>query len=372
MQEPNYNNQFPTRTTTTFAAVNGGGASLKRSNKPQLPLLTVPPGHVCFRLLCHASRVGGIIGKSGSIIRQLQQETSAKIRVEDSLPNSEDHRVIVIIGRTSIVKKISFNANKVGGDGNSNGEYDDDDDDDEVTVSAAQEAVVRVYERVIEVAVESGDDGLAASGGLVSCRLLAEKIQVGSVIGKGGIVVEKIGKDTGCRIKVLSSEKLASDEIVEIEGDIMAVKRALVAVTRCLQDCILAVDKPRMMASGSFEAVPLEKLPDLCMDLPIQRVLVTKSLETTSSGYSSRDHLLSVESDKVPVMESNPPQQEVVFKLLCLNDRVGSVIGKGGSIVRALQAETSASIIVGPTVAGCDERLITIAAMEVCLDFSCL
>lgn len=196
---------------TDFATANGGGgASLKRL-KAQLPPLTVPPGHVCFRLLCHASRVGGIIGKSGSIIRQLQQETSAKIRVEDSLPNSDDHRVIVIIGRVSIVKKITLNASK-----KTAREDNSDDDDDEMIVSAAQEAVVRVFERVIELAAES--DGLVemAGGGVASCRLLAETSQVGSVIGQGGKVVEKIRKDTGCKIKVLTSEKLPSDEMVEV------------------------------------------------------------------------------------------------------------------------------------------------------------
>ncbi|XP_071931077.1 KH domain-containing protein HEN4-like isoform X1 [Coffea arabica] len=362
MQEANYNHHSATGTATGFLAVNGGGPSPKRLNKPQLPPLTVPPGHVCFRLLCHASRVGGIIGKAGSIIRQLQQETSAKIRVEDSLPNSDDHRVIVIIGRTSLVRRISFNANREGD--SASGGCDCDDGDDEVFVSAAQEAVVRVFGRVIEVAAESCGNGFAASGGLVSCRLLAETSQVGAVIGKGGKVVEKIRKDTGCKIKVLTSEKLLTDEMVEIEGDIVAVKRALVAVTRRLQDCLLAVEKARMMASRPFEAIHQESLPDLRMDLPIHRVLVPQSTESSSSGYSSGDYPLSVEADRVPVMELKPPQQEVVFKILCLNDRVGGMIGKGGSIVRALQAETSASISVGPTIAECDERLITIAAME--------
>ncbi|KAL3538716.1 hypothetical protein ACH5RR_002082 [Cinchona calisaya] len=364
MQEPHYNRHSATVTPTNFATANGGGVATKRIIKPQFPPLTVPPGHVCFRILCHASRVGGIIGKAGSIIRQLQQETSSKIRIEDSLPNSDDHRVIVIIGRVSIVKRITLNAVKraAGEDFEEGGSSDDG---DEVLVSAAQEAVVRVFERVIEVAAES--DGLmeiAGVGGLVSCRLLAEMGQVGSVIGKGGNVVEKIRKDAGCRIKVLTSEKLPSDEMVEIEGDIMAVKRGLVAVTHRLQDCQLAVDKARMMASRPFEAVPQESLRDLRMNLSLERVFVPQSTETSSSGYSSGDYPLSIEVGRVHVLESKSPQQEVVFKILCSNDRVGSVIGKGGSIVRTLQAETGASVSIGPTIAECDERLITISAME--------
>jgi poly(rC)-binding protein 2/3/4 len=55
----------------------------------------------------------------------------------------------------------------------------------------------------------------------------------------------------------------------------------------------------------------------------------------------------------------------VVFRILCNNDRVGGVIGKGGNIVTALQNETGATISIGPKVAGCDERLITVTASEV-------
>ena len=89
---------------------------------------------------------------------------------------------------------------------------------EEVEVSAAQEAVLRVFERILEVAAEV--EGVPP-GGVVSCRLLAETSQVGSVIGKGGKVVEKIRKDSGSKIKVLNAEKLptcaaSTDEMVEV------------------------------------------------------------------------------------------------------------------------------------------------------------
>lgn len=89
---------------------------------------------------------------------------------------------------------------------------------EEVEASAAQEAVVRVFERILEVAAEA--DGVAP-GGLVSCRLLAETTQVGSVIGKGGKVVDKIRKDSGSKIRILTGDKLPAcagltDEMVEV------------------------------------------------------------------------------------------------------------------------------------------------------------
>lgn len=94
----------------------------------------------------------------------------------------------------------------------------DDDDDDHREVSKAQEALLKVFERVLDVTAES--DGLDVGDTVVSCRLLANGGQAGSVIGKGGKVVEKIRIDTGCRIRVLNDKLPActksSDEIIEV------------------------------------------------------------------------------------------------------------------------------------------------------------
>ncbi|KAF2320567.1 hypothetical protein GH714_028345 [Hevea brasiliensis] len=220
------------------------GSSNKRSKPP--PPLPVPPGHVSFRLLCHASRIGGVIGKSGNIIKQLQQLTGAKIRIEDAPADSPD-RVITIIAQNAIVLKLSVSSENGGSGGRaSDGTVGEQ---EELDVSKAQEALVRVFERILEVAAES--DGIRVAGGVVSCRLLAEAKQMGSVIGKGGKVVEKIRKDYGVKIRVLI-DKLPvcagpTEEMVEIEGDVLAVKKALVVVSRCLQDC-QPVDKTRMRA----------------------------------------------------------------------------------------------------------------------------
>lgn len=50
-----------------------------------------------FRLLCHDERVGGVIGKGGSIIKTLKQETGCEIKVMEGVSDSED-RIIIISG----------------------------------------------------------------------------------------------------------------------------------------------------------------------------------------------------------------------------------------------------------------------------------
>lgn len=180
---------------TPYAAANG--ASSTRTKPPPRPL-AVPNGHFLFRLLCHSSRIGGVIGKSGSIIKQLQHDTGSKIRVEDYSRHGAavDERVVVVVASNAVTKRIAFGR-----------EVESSEE-----VSSAQEAVVRVFERIVDVAAEA-DGGV----GVVSCRLVAENGQAGAVIGKGGKVVEKIRKETGCRIRVLSSDTSPpSDEIIEV------------------------------------------------------------------------------------------------------------------------------------------------------------
>ena len=50
-----------------------------------------------FRLLCHADRLGGVIGKGGQVIRTVQQDTGCDVKILEGVPDSED-RIIVVSG----------------------------------------------------------------------------------------------------------------------------------------------------------------------------------------------------------------------------------------------------------------------------------
>ncbi|KAG6406749.1 hypothetical protein SASPL_134358 [Salvia splendens] len=335
---------------------NSYAAATRPNSKPPQPPLLIPPGHVAFRLLCHSSRIGGLIGKSGHIIKHLQLLTSSRIRVEDPPPSS-DNRVISVVASPAVVKRIKLSAEE---ESNESAEIEGGGGEEVwFDVSAGQEGVVRVFERVVQVAAE----GEAVISGVVSCRLLVSKFHGGAVIGKGGKVVEKIRKDTGCKIKVLAVEKNYSnlpsmDEIVEIEGLGLAVKKALVAVTSRIQEC------PPSEETRSYPTrLESEPLPIQTVDLPQQQSPI---LQPTPSNYINHSWGggTSLVPEKVSYMSPTIPQLEVIFKILCPNEHVGSIIGKGGCIVKAIQHETGASISIGSPVENCDERLITITAME--------
>ncbi|KAG5016422.1 hypothetical protein JHK85_022558 [Glycine max] len=167
--------------------------------------------------------------------------------------------------------------------------------------SAAQVALIRVLERTMDEETKNST---------VSCKLVAPSYQVGCVLGRGGKIVEKIRQDSGAHIRVLPKDQPPpppGDEFIQITGNFGAVKKAVLSVSACLHENNYGAFKP----SGGGSYAP----PDHH----------SRGAYSESAGHSS--HRMFVE-------------EEVVFKLLCRHDKVGSLIGKGGSVVRALQNET--------------------------------
>lgn len=55
------------------------------------------PEDAVYRILCPAQKIGSVIGKGGSIIKTLRQDSGAKIKIADAIPGVEE-RVIIISG----------------------------------------------------------------------------------------------------------------------------------------------------------------------------------------------------------------------------------------------------------------------------------
>ncbi|KAI3895839.1 hypothetical protein MKW98_025630 [Papaver atlanticum] len=377
MQENNYNNPYNNHGGgVAGGGGGGGGGESKRRSKIPPPPLVIPPGHGSFRMLCHVSKIGQVIGKSGSIVKLFRKETGAKIRVEEPV-NDSDERLIIIIAPENPKKMIQLkglNEHEV----------------EQVEVSPAQETLVRVFDRVLDV--DSEIEGLfPPGGGNVCCRLLADTSQIGSVIGKGGQIVAKIRKDSGAKVRVLPAEELPpcaspSDELIQIMGDILPVKKALVSISRRLQD---RPPLEKAQAAGSLPSVSSssQTFPDPQKEFPRRNHMVPPTSGSSSQtfsdprveflhrnhmppiagnsvDYASRGHPLATEALRNSMLEPAKTPQEVVYRLLCSNEKVGGVIGKGGTIVRTLQNETGASISFGSPVPESDERVITITASE--------
>lgn len=62
-------------------------------------------------------------------------------------------------------------------------------------------------------------------------------------------------------------------------------------------------------------------------------------------------------SDKDPFSIGS---DDTVYRYLCPAKKIGSIIGRGGEIVKQLRADTKSKIRIGETVPGCEERVVTI------------
>lgn len=162
-----------------------------------------------YRILCHDNKISVVIGQSGSIINSIRQNTGARINVHELVPG-DDERIIEIS---------DTRRREVEGRNN--------------PFSPAQEALFTIHERIMESDVgpggcnvgfggEEGGCGVRGGGTRVVTRLVVLKMHVGSLLGKGGKIVEQMRMETKAHIRVLPRDHslprcvALSEEIVQV------------------------------------------------------------------------------------------------------------------------------------------------------------
>lgn len=152
-------------------------------------------------------------------------------------------------------------------------------------------------------------------------------------------------------------------------GDPLAVKKAVLAVSHCLQEAFLsdlAQAPPRNVSVPVTQGAAVPHM-EAGFPSPESSMLALNGQRHTS--YPLTDQSNSRPIENLFSQEQQLLQREVKFRLLCYNDKIGGVIGKNGTIVKALEVETGASITCGGVVSESEERVITISALEVCVVF---
>lgn len=87
------------------------------------------------------------------------------------------------------------------------------------------------------------------------------------------------------------------------------------------------------------------------------------------SSYGKRSHSQSDNAENGGSKRRNPGAEkeqyapgsdDTVYRYLCPGRKIGSIIGRGGEIVKQLRQESQSKIRIGESVPGCEERVITI------------
>lgn len=206
-----YNSQTLHRTKPRYHHPRRGSAAGRLSKPPE----PSPSGTVFFRILCPDDKTGGVIGKSGSIIEAIRKDTGACIDVHP-LADGDDERIIEISDdrRREAEGRLS-------------------------AYSPAQKALLMIHERILESdsAFELGDEGgggrddeedkyghraAGGSGWRVATRLVVPRSNVGSLLGKGGKIIERMRVETNTQIRILPRDHnlpncvSMSEEIVQV------------------------------------------------------------------------------------------------------------------------------------------------------------
>lgn len=196
---PRYNHHYAATPPTHHRHRGGSGRASKPQPDPSLTVTTT------YRILCHDMKAGGVIGKSGSIIKSIRQHTGAWINVHE-LISGDDERIIEISDtrrRDPEGRMPSF--------------------------SPAQEALLLIHDRILESSDEfgggGGDEGygmVAVGGKKVATRLVVSRMHVGCLLGKGGKIIEQMRIETKTQIRILPRDQnlprciSMSEEIVQV------------------------------------------------------------------------------------------------------------------------------------------------------------
>ncbi|KAH9716187.1 hypothetical protein KPL71_021370 [Citrus sinensis] len=281
-----------------------------------------------LRLVCPVA-----FGRSESTIRHVESVSGAKIRFLDDL--SSDDCVLQITADSS-----SAAANR---DNHPNVRREE-----EETWTAEQKALVRLYETIVRREA-AGEQAEVVGDREVTCKML---------IGRGlSKVFEKIESESGANVRILAKDHFfaADDLLIQISGSFPDVKKALLSVSNFVQDSRRVDALKANVTKSSGMVVQGNPYPPAAE--PFHQRGYAPSYH--SRGYSSGPGHETVGGRNRMFYE-----EEVVFKLLCHLDKVGSLIGKGGSIVRTFQNETGASIKIADILPDSEERIVVISARE--------
>ncbi|XP_022975989.1 KH domain-containing protein HEN4-like [Cucurbita maxima] len=294
-----------------------------------------------LRLLVFSSQVGCLLGKGGSVIKQMSSDSGAQIRIlpRDKLPPcaTSSDELVQISGGNDVVKRAlelvfqqliensphdkdpvasSMTAQSSHSSGQSRswahdyllgsssfnahaGPYSVPREVGNFHSSTPSLAPNKQYETSIPGRIKPSQE-------ILSFRLLCPSERVGNVIGKGGVVVKALQQETGCDIKVIESALDPDDRIILVTGPANPDDRI-----SPVQDAVFRVQ------ARIVKAVPDSK------------------------------------------------EQNMVARFLVYSNQIGCLLGKGGSIIAEMRKSTGAYIrILGkeqvPKCVGEDEEMVQI------------
>ncbi|KAJ6738361.1 KH DOMAIN CONTAINING RNA BINDING PROTEIN [Salix koriyanagi] len=296
-----------------------------------------------IRLLCPFDKIGRVIGKGGGTIKSIRQVSGARIEVDDTKAD-QDECIVTVIAT----------------------EAPDD------LKSMAVEAILLLQGKIND---EDND--------IVGIRLLIPSKVIGCLIGKGGAIVNEIRKRTNADVSISKGDKLkcadSNNELVEVAGEVVSVRDALVQIVLRLRDDVLKEKDGGLNSSVSTDSVyPVRagiSIPSILPSVPPvapmgydQRAESGSGLGLLSSnslygygsllmGENSYGSLASYSLSKLYERMSSPSTLEMLVPA----NAVGKVLGKGGANLANIRKISGAMIEISDAKSARGDRIAHIS-----------
>ncbi|KAF9089450.1 hypothetical protein BGX23_006693 [Mortierella sp. AD031] len=293
------------------------------------------PPVATIRAIVSTKEAGVIIGKSGKNVKEIREQSGARINISEMIPGAVE-RILTVIGPLDAVAK-AFSL-------------------------IAKTIIAEQAEGDVEPEQES-----------TVIRLLAGNHKMGSVIGKGGSKIKEVQEASGARLT--ASEELlpnSTERAVSITGVPDAIHIAVYHIGLILEE---KTERDRYASANTVHYKPLSR--DAYGPGGMYGGYGSSSSRGGgrdhssyyggggSGGYGSHVHhagpMAPYSQEYGMAAGGGSGGNSQAQQIFIPNDMVGSVIGKGGSKINEIRKASGSQITIAdqPNKSG-DERLVTI------------
>jgi len=277
-----------------------GGPQTGPQRQPDFPL----------RVLVASEMVGAIIGRQGGTIRQITQQTRARVDV---------HRKENV---GSLEKAI--------------------------TVYGNPENCTNACRRILEVMQQEADN---TNKGEVSLKILAHNNLIGRIIGKGGSTIKRVMQETDTKITVSSLSDVSSfnmERVISIKGSIDNMSRAEAMISAKLRQSYESDLQPQSMMFPGLH--PMAMMSTVGMGFsrgtagPQTQMFAPGAAAYTPGGGGAGGGGAGGGSVYPPGMVPPTGSQQETSYLYIPNSAVGAIIGTRGSHIRNIIRFSGSSV----------------------------
>ena len=352
-----------------------------------------------IKLLVPISAAGALIGRGGSTISILQEQSGARIKLSQSndyYPGTQD-RIVLITGNASSVacgarlvaehlQNIEQGSvNSDGQFGNSTGsnkspEAGNEGSDSSIVDSSnlvqatdsskSNKSLNGSTSSRMDATENNNNISSQVGKGLTIIKLLVPKSAGGLLIGKGGQTNKQLSEESGARVKLAPKEESESsatsteERIVTVIGAYESCQRALAMILQKMEEQPEFARYQNLTTSYSrSQNLPLSIHPSYDIQAFTTQTFSENGRPFHPKGEMALSNIGIANSNIEGLMGLNSMIPSTVYTLHVPDRMVGAILGRSGVVLKDIQAQTGAKVTIskrGQYAAGTQDRIVTI------------